>query len=71
MTQKKFVTSEIGQEEVQVEMTMPRATVHLEVRVITGTNKEPLKDATVTLRCRNPLSTTVGNQGSISLQCRH
>ena len=40
MTQKKFVTSEIGQEEVQVEMTMPRATVHLEVRVITGANKE-------------------------------
>ena len=50
-------------------MTMPRATVHLEVRVTSGADKEPVKDATLTLRCRNPPSITVGNQGSSSLEC--
>ena len=43
-------------------MTMPRATEHLKVSVTSGRSKEPLRDATLWLMCKNPPSTTLGDQ---------
>ena len=59
------MVAEVGEEEeeeVSIEMVMPRATVQLAVRVTSGADQEPLKGATLTLRCRNPPSATVGDQ---------
>ena len=68
MTQTKDVNAdpEVG-EEVSIELAMPRASARLEVRVTSGANQEPLKDATLTLRCQNPASVTVGEQGTSSI----
>ena len=48
-------------------MVMPRAYEHLAVGVTSGADRNPLMDATLTLRCRNPPSATVGNQGRYSV----
>lgn len=68
MTQTKDVSAdpEVGKE-VSIELAMPRASVQLVVRVTSGANQEPLKDATLTLRCQNPASATVGDQGTNSI----
>ena len=56
------MSAKVGDEEVSIEMTMPRATEHLKVSVTSGRSKEPLRDATLWLMCKNPPSTTVGDQ---------
>ena len=68
VTQTKDVSAdpEVGKE-VSIELAMPRASVQLVVRVTSGANQEPLKDATLTLRCQNPASATVGDQGTNSI----
>ena len=69
VTQTKDVDAgrEVGRE-VSLELAMPRASVRLVVRVNSGANQEPLKDATLTLRCQNPASATVGDQGTNSIE---